>query len=171
MLAIYLLSRILLTFFLNNLRPGERDVSSCFQIKRRLIRLSAPVSDKMLCIVLSVAFSRYKDAFSLAARLLLFCFFSYIDYSFRFCSDLRFLYVDYRRLLSRLRIRYRYSRFCAITSLRFLDRLSLAFFGYCLFPSKSSSEQYNCALFYILLLSRKLLAVSTFLTSAQFNRK
>ncbi len=85
----------------------------------------APVSGKASCIAPLVAFSRYKDASSLAARPLLFHFPSYIGHPPRSCSGLRPSFIGHCRssiAVSRLRMRHRHSRSRVTIGLRSLDR-------------------------------------------------
>ena len=127
----------------NNLRPGERGVSSCLRANRHPIGFGALVLGNALYIVPLVAFSRYKDASSFVARSLLFRFSSYIGYSSRSCSDLRLLVIDYcRSLIAMLRFRIRswHLRSRVIINLRSLNKSSFALLEHCLFLSKSSSK-------------------------------
>lgn len=117
--------------------------SASRQIVRSLMRFDALVLGKTLCIVLLVAFSRYKDTSSLVVRSFLFHFLSYISYSSRFYNDLRLSFIDYCQLLiivSRLRMRSRHLRFSIIIDFRSLNKSSLAFLEHCLSLSKSSNK-------------------------------
>jgi len=115
----------LFLILINNLRPGERGAPSCFQANRRSLGFGAPVSGKAPCIAPPAAFSRYKDAPSLAARPLLFLFPSHTGHPPRSCSGLRPSFTGHRRssiAVSRLRMRHRHPRSRVTTGLRSLDR-------------------------------------------------
>lgn len=128
------------------------------------------------CIAPPAAFSRYKDAPSLAARSLPFRFPSHTGHPPRSCSGLRPSVTDHRRssvAVSRLRMRPWHPRPRVTTGLRSLNRSSLALPVHCPSPSKPSSKQQNRALSHTHspTFSHKLLAVSTLLASVQPNRR